>query len=180
MVSLQLLQNELLRFIGAKIRSVGLWVLPFAVPLSESDVVLCLECVLPTGEVRQVQFGTMGDGQSPGVDFATIPDGIPITELDEKQRLWASEWQESQSEGYARALFVATADTDHELARMCGEAITRIFLIRFADGSNSPTGICVECANGSRAISYPGACGNAVTMHPSKAEWPCPVEFVDI
>lgn len=172
------LRFELARLAGATITRVGLLVWPGA--LGETDVRLYLDLARAGCECASVQLRTGADGQTPALEFGYIRGGIPIATLPDRRTAWAKDEHWSSLDLYSHELFVITPEASSQLGVLCGQEISTVYVVCFADDVTVTTGLCLECQNGLRVWSIPGSYGNVVTVNVPDNWWPDPVVLIPV
>jgi len=162
--------------IGGRVRRLGLLVWPDSDGLDNTDVQLHLQIDCMDGIHREITCRTDSDGQTLKVESEHWQDGLPLSKLEERTKIWSSPEFWNGPSGQAYELFDVTSDRSFGIGQ--GSVVTEVNLVKFADDQSDPTGVVIEFDSGTRLWSAPAAHGNQVSVNPQKFVWPAEIELI--
>jgi hypothetical protein len=174
------LKMNLRLIIGATVMRVGLWIWPDANRLEDTDVGLYLELRRIDGNDITIIFRTSPDGQTPAVEWPRIPDGIPISELKHRQKVWSRDGFWESQEFYSHELFLVSPFCNEPIAPVNGQQITAVFAIFLLGDQQLSTGLHLRFGNGTDVWVVPGNNGSQVFTDSTCLCWPEPVVECDV
>ena len=166
------LKMNLRLIIGATVTRVGLLIWPDGNGLEDTDVRLYLELRRTNGNDIAIIFRTSPDGQTPSLEWTRIPDGIPLSDLKNRQQVWSNDTFWTSQPFYSHELFLISPGCDEPLAAVNGQQIIAVFVICFAGDEQLATGIHLRFGNGTEVLTVPGSSGSQVITDSTRLCWP--------